>query len=309
MVNFSKTVAYRGIPIGFKINDSAEWGDFLPMAGPVEKHTVIYAADNVHPRRPSYYYDRNKTLESLRRLARQGNFYKNLINDTQDLYDDLADKIPVEQFEPGNSARLSENERKEFIDIYLSPAGVVWISPESEDCHAYIIEYVSDICVRAEIPHYDEYIYHKPDLTNHRVLGFSTDGSEITAQDHDMILAGFKDFYSYVYGEVYDIFSPSGPVSAIPYMRGLQFNDPDSCDSIKKIETGIDGLLNNKNGDYGLTVPYAHSPKSLSECHVTFDPDQTITLRFKTLKEAKDLANYWSEFGQSIEPQRIKEKE
>ena len=309
MANFSETVAYRGIPVGFEISGYVEWEDFAPMAGSVQRHTVVYGADDGDPAGPSYYYDEKKTLETLRELAGNGKFYQNLIDDAQGLYDRVADKVPMEQFNPETPAQLSEKDRQAFIDVYLSPAGLEWTTRKDEDSPD-IIEYITNICSGAEIPFYNEDVMYMHDGINHRILGFSVDGREFSTRDNEVIQAGLKDFHSYVNGSIFDIRSPtSDAVIGIPDSRGLKFDDPDSCVPIKEIEADINSLINNKNGDYSITVPYAHSPKSSSDRYVTFDPDKKITLRVKTLREATDLAIYWSEFGQSVEPHRIKEKE
>ena len=302
--------AYKGIPIALVLDEDADWPNFAPIAGPIQPHTLVY---NPYERgfTSETCLDDDKTLSSLIELARQEKFYNKLVANAQGLFDEVVGLNPhcrkLGNFNPKNPGKLTPAEREEFVESLLEPGeGFRWLVNEHTDG---MFDYVTLICGHGDIPHYSEEVTYMLKAAEHRIAGFSADGSELSKADREKIKKDLEGFFCYVNGSIFNIVAPTHMIYGLAENKGLTMGDADNSAPIKEIEASVDKLLAKRSGDYEVTVPYAREVDDPARSDLIFDPNEKITLYAKTAKEASRLAVYWDKFGQEIDVKRVRENE
>ena len=307
MSAFEEKVSYRGIPIVMTVDEGAQRETYTPIPGPINRDTTIWGEHNSYSGVMELDYNETKTFEKLWNLARSEKFHKKLVGAAQEMFDQIAHLIPHDQFSAQEPKNLSPAQQEEFVDFLLSPKGLKMAKREDG---SQVINYAAAICRHAGIPHYDENITYMNHGYNHRIFGFSETGAELTNKDNEAIEKGLKELWCYVNASVFDLHAPDYSVHGVPIRENISFGDKNSPSEFKEIEASINKLVENKNGDYTVTVPYASGEGYPgTPAKIKFDPKNKIVLYAKDANEASDLAIFWSRLGQRVNIARINERE
>ena len=308
MSNSYDKKAHKGVPIGIHVNDYMVWDEFSPDVGPIKDNTILLEEADGHPGGTYSTYDAEDTLKILWGLAKSFPFRDNLHVSAKEVYDKCAESFPEKDFfKNTNKSAMNDEQIDNFINTLLSAEGLSWFQNYNK---GNVTNYVEFICENAEIPYLTETLLEMHKGFEQKVLGFSSTGKKIKKEEKSQFNKKCHEAYCWINSYIYDIDSPDHREIGVILDSPFEFGEKGNIPQIKNIESSVEKLLSNKNGDYVVTVPYAtNDDNSSGPCNIVFDNKRTLKIYVKNPKDAADLAIYWEKFNQSVEIEKLNEKE
>ena len=199
------------------------------------------------------------------------------------------------EFYPQNAAKLTRDEKYDFIAQLLSARGQDWLDLES---------YIELVCTHAQIPFYRNEIMQFAQELEHMVIAFSATGKKLTKNEQALYEKQISDVESWINDSCYDIAIPALDNAwevthrILPHGYGFQLRggkDPLEAE----IEKDLNRLFMHKKGNFTVYLPYA--TEKPDEDNIEFSDQKYVKIYAQTQDEVDNLNNFYEELGYTKE--------